>query len=444
MNDITRVQTLVNKYEEACLLGSLILDSGKIPEVLEIVPNEEWLLAPRHKLFWRVIMRLYDKNAGKGVDGVLVRSEIEPELGEEGVAYLREMLDTVPTAASAKYYAEKVREKCIRRNLLNAGQHIASLALSVDEIGTIMDKSQQALGRVCDSAGVQATTVSSATAVQQAFAEIETKIEPCVQSDYVDLSSLVPGFTPGQMVILAGRPAHGKSSLALSLLMRNFTRNDEFRALFISLEMSATDLMKRALASVTSISYTTLAREQLTGEEFAKIAKASNQVGAWDFLMADYIEPTPQAVRLLARKCHKVKPLNVLVVDYIQRMRWPGSNPSRNEEMTKISNSLKNLAMELQIPILAVSQLNRACDTRENHRPRISDLRDSGTLEQEGDVIMLLYRADCYEPDTSQHTGTAEVHVAKQRNGPVGKCELTFRQEIMTFENHIEEMFNDL
>lgn len=438
-DDLTAAMGLDSGPQEAAVLGSMILDPGCIPEVLEVLPDEMWLLHKRHRLMWRLILRLHEANRGEGVDGLLVRTEVEtdPAFGEDRVEYLRQLLESVPTAANACYYARQVRALAIRRNLLTAARQVASMADEPGEVADLVDRAQGVMERACTIAAIDKPVTTCMAALQSAFRQIEQADKPLVQMPFRDVADKLPGFTAGQMVVVAARPGHGKTALAMSLLARNFAVVEGFRALFISFEMVCAELMMRALSIVARVPFVDMARRQLDRDGFNRIIAQMQpgEMGGWDLLLADRLPPYPSHVRNLARKLHRDRPLNCIVVDYVQRMMWSADRPNRNDEMTRISNSLKNLALELAVPVIVISQLNRACDARPDHRPHLSDLRDSGSIEQDADVVLLLCRQDCYEPDSTKHKGDAEVEIAKQRNGPVGSATLAFLRPYMEFAN---------
>ncbi len=431
-------------HDEAAVLASMVMQPKVIPEVVEILPSETYLTELRHRLLWRMILRLDRDNAGQGIDGLLLRDEIETckEFGDNGLDYLREILNAVPTTANAVWYARKVREKAFRRGLIVAGQRLVELAAEPGDMPTLLDEAETALAQAGALAAVAEPVVDAMTALKRAYERIETKPSPKVIVPYESLAEVMPGFTPGQMVVIAARPMQGKTALALSLLARNFAKDPDFGAMFVSLEMDEIDLGMRLMSQASRIPYTTLARSGavLSPDEWRRLNDANSVIAGWNFLSASHIPPQPAAIRHAVRRVHRRRPLNVVVVDYLQRLYLPAAKSNRNDEITAISNAMKNLAMELDIPVIVLSQLSRAPDARDDHRPRLSDCRDSGTIEQDADAIWLLYRADCYEPDPGRHTHDAEVHIGKQRNGPTGTAHLRFCPDVMSFENPCSEM----
>jgi replicative DNA helicase len=419
----------------------MVLDPATIPEVLEVLPNDGYFADQQHRIIWRLILSLNERNAGKGVDGLLLRNDIElcPQLGADGVKYLEQMLNTVPTASNAVYYARVVRENAVRRNLIDAGSQIAALAQDEGNATTLADRAQTILGKACEAASYQEQTMDCFSALQAAFKDLEARTQPKLLAVYRDLAQLLPGFMPGQMIVIAGRPAQGKTALALGLVLGNFGAfgGEAKRILFVSLEMTPQDIMQRALSFVSGVPFTRMSGKILTQEDWVRINEAMTVLQRFDFLLVDRPAPFASVVRNTARRLHRRKPLDAVIVDYVQRMRTPDKRATRDWEMTVISNDLKNLALELNIPVIVVSQLNRDCERREDHRPRLSDLRDSGSIEQDADVVLCVYREDAYHRGEAGYepTNTAEIIIAKQRNGPEGVAHLIFLPDTMAFQN---------
>jgi len=435
-----RLSQLDEQAAEAAVLASMILDPTVIPDVQQVIPNPTLFADSRNRRLWLSILKLYESNNRQGIDGVVLRGELAmmPEFGAgQGVTYLEEILNTVPSAANAVYYARIVRDRAVRRNLIDAGQQVINIASEEGDITEVSDRAQMTVSRACEAIAYQEGTTDCMAALQAAYDDLERKTQPKIPVTYCDLAMYVPGFKAGQMVVIAGRPGQGKTALAISLLVRLFLHpgGEQKRVLFISFEMLAQELMQRVLSAVSGVPFQAMASQTIDAEQWKHLNESLPVIQPWDLAFADRLTPTPGTVRNLARRLHNQQPLDAIVVDYIQRMHCPDKHATRDWEMTVISNGLKNLALELQVPVIVLSQLNRECDRREDHRPRLADLRDSGTLEQDADIVLMVYRADCYEHNPEKHTHEAEIVIAKQRNGQTGIATLVFREAFMSFEN---------
>lgn len=426
---------------EAAMIAAMIQDYHQVPLILELVPNQSMLWHDENRELWQIVMRVYKRGAS-GLDGITVRNELErtgalAHVG--GVEYLRRVVESLVSSSTGEYYAEIVRDRAIRRRLLEAAGKAAQAAHEAETAEAATDEATEAMREVCEAAAPKANIVTVMDALTAAYREMENETEPTIVPTYHELTDVVPGFYPGEMIVIAGRPGHGKTAFALSLLLRNYLRGKNVRALFVSLEMRAPELSQRCLSTMTKIPFRQMRSGALGHNEWTAIHAATSDLSEWDLLFADHIKSTPTAIRNYARALHRKTPLDAVIVDYIQRMHCERQRASRDWEITEISNGLKNLALELNCPVIAISQLNRAVESREDKRPKISDLRGSGSIEQDADTILIVYRQDAATTDPTEHNNQAEIHVAKQRHGPTRSVTLTWVPSGMTFENYAVE-----
>lgn len=432
-----------SRSAEAALLGSMILDPRSIPDFGDV--TDEMFFHDEHRILARIIRQIYERHHGGGqaVDGVLVRNELEASKQLDkvgGLDYLQKILDTVPTSASAAYYARIVRAKALRRMAIVTGREMieAALAAVVDDEDAILEAVMAPVSQVHQAFTPKAASADMLTLLQQAFGQLENAGACRIQSPWWALAKHVAGFKPGQMIVIAGRPAMGKSAFALSLALANCKQ--EARILFVSFEMSALEITNRMMSAVAEVPHWRFENPErdLAARDWKAITESLGAISQYDLQIYDQLKPTPIVVKNACRAAHHKQPLDAIFVDYIQRMHTAEKRATRDWEMSVISNELKNLARELSVPVFVLSQLNRQVENREDKHPRPSDLRDSGTLEQDADVILGLYREDEYKRDKPGYTTTnlAEILVLKQRNGAAHvAANLHFYPGTMTFHN---------
>jgi len=436
------IETLPESHSaEAAMIAAMMVDSRLIPQILQVVPGKSMLTDDALAIIWDSVIKLYNI-PGAVVDGLSVRNDLEQRGQVEaigGLEYLQAVLDSLPSASSGEYYAKIVRDRAVRRALIAAAGEAARIAREADTAEEAADRIGEVILKASASARSSEHHYTAQEALVMAFGEIERKQKPRVSMPWVKISPLLPGVYAGEMLTIAGRPGHGKTSMALSMLLRNHEHGTGVHSLFISFEMRASDLMLRLVCSMTDIPFNRLRAEDITREEYARVIDAGNTLSQLNLDISDKIPPTPSSVRNMARIIHDHDQLDVVIVDYVQRMRVSHVMATRDREITIISNAMKDLALELDCGVVVLSQLNRACDQREDKRPRLSDLRDSGTLEQDSDEVMMLYRGDCYEMDPSKHNNEATAIIAKNRHGGTGQALLTWKPVGMSFENHMSE-----
>ncbi len=441
-----------NLQAEVCLLGSLLQDNEVIGEVIQSLKPEDFYRTA-HRVIYQAIVDIYDRI--QSVDLVILREEIaRKHLLEEagGEEYIAELISTVPSGANAERYANIVREKSIRRNLIQAAAQIVKEAhenpAGPDEILDISEK------RIFDIAqwGTTAEAISLGAILHEVMKQVDSYkhrkgLLTGVRTGFHDLDSITGGLQNGELIVLASRPSVGKTTLALNIIEYVGVKEKLPVALF-SLEMSSTQIAQNMLCSHAGIDAHKL-RRGLAGEsEMTKIGLAAGPLNEAKIYIDDTSSLNCFQLRARARRLRAVADIRLLVVDYLQLMSAPRAE-NRQQEISGISRGLKALAKELQIPVIGISQLNRAPEVREEHRPRMSDLRESGSIEQDADVVLLLHREDYYEAKSSEadvvsaaRSSTregkghlAQVIVVKQRNGPTGIITLHFDPSILRFRD---------
>ncbi len=447
--EISSLKTPPHSVEaEQAVLGGLLLDNSVWVRVADIISEEEFY-QKRHKFIFRHISALVDAN--KAADAITVSeslSSTEELEGVGGLAYLGLLVQNTPSSENTKRYAEIVREKAVLRSLAAVANQI------VDSSFSPMGKPAS---QVVDEAESKIFAISEhGSKIQQGFSKLEPVITEVVEkvealynqenpsditgipTGFTDLDRMTAGFQEGDLIIIAGRPSMGKTALALNIA-EHVAVNSGLPVGIFSMEMSASQLVMRTLGSMGKFDQHKLRTGRLSVEEWGRftdpVVKLTNapiqidEAGALNAL----------ELRARARRLHReYKKLGLIIIDYLQLMSSPSSGENRATEISEISRSLKSLAKELQVPVVALSQLNRSVEQRPNKRPVMSDLRESGAIEQDADVILFIYRDEVYNPD-SPDKGTAELIVAKQRNGPTGQILLTFQGEFTRFTNHLSD-----
>ncbi len=426
---------------EASVLGSMIVDPRCIGDVIELVGRNAFYHT-EHQMIFDAVISLYEKNRGEGIDGFLVRDELVKRgqidsIG--GLEFLQKVIETVPSSANARYYADIVRQNELLRELIVAANEI--LTDAYDESGDANEKVDDAERKIFKIAEKRVT--GSTTLVRDLLSEVYAAIERRNGNDLTGLPTgfemldeLTCGLQKGELIIIAGRPSMGKTAIALNMAEHISVRAKVPMAIY-SLEMSAPQLAERLLCSRARVDAQQVRRGILTAENYASLVDACGAFSSADLFIDDTSSLTPLELRSKARRLKSKHDIRCIMVDYLQLMQLHTSKvESRQQEITTISRNLKSLARELSIPVIVLSQLNRSPEGREDHRPRLSDLRESGSIEQDADVVMLLHREDYYHrgEEGYEPNNTAEVIVAKQRNGPTNTVKVTFLEKYTRFE----------
>jgi len=444
---------------EAAVLGSMILDPNCISEVLEHLRADAFYRV-EHQIIFEALITLYEKNKGEGLDAVLLRDELEKrkQLAEVGgVEYLAKIMDSVPSSANVMYYAGIVKDKQLLREIISAaGEILDEVYDESGEPSEKLDEAERKIFAVTDKK-VRGSASELKDLVNLAYELIEKRkgenYVTGLEMGYYELDSLTCGLQDGEMIILAGRPSMGKTSLALNIA-EHLGVVEKVPVVIFSLETGKQQLAERFLCSITEIDSQKVRKGLLNTDDYEKLKTACGELYEAPIYIDDTSLMTPLELRAKARRLKNQHDIRCIIVDYLQLMHAGTSRvESRQQEVTIISRYLKALAGELNIPVMVLSQLNRAPEGREDHRPRMSDLRESGSIEQDADVVMLLHREDYYRrserlelsdkqnstiyssEDSSGVENTAELIIAKQRNGPTGSVKLVFRKKIMRFEN---------
>jgi len=425
-----------SREAEESVIGAVLLSVDAANEVMDQVHPEDFYV-PAHQAIYESMRELFDTN--QAIDAVTV-SEVLRRKGElekvGGVQYLTRLVDIVPSTSNINYYASIVEEHAKRRELIRAGASVTDFAFNIDEeIASVLDRAEQAVLGVAERRSSQ-----TLLEVGPMFNEVLEQIELLEQqgsdmtglaTGFVDLDKKLAGLQKSNLVVIAGRPAMGKSSLALNIAT-NAASTGEPVAVF-SLEMSKEEIVQRILSSVGKVDSMKLRSGQL-GPLWQRIVDAAGRMYKAPIYIDDSPVVTVTDIRAKCRRLKRKKGLSLVVVDYIQLMEANGME-NRQQEIAQISRNLKNLARELEVPIIAMSQLNRSLESREDKRPRLSDLRESGSIEQDADVVMFIYRHEYYHPEDQEKKGIAEVIVAKHRAGSTGPVEMTFQPEFTRFAN---------
>ncbi len=424
---------------ERSVLGAMLLDRSALLETIEFLKSEDFY-RPAHATIFEAVLRLFERS--EPVDEVTVTAELraagklDAVGGAPAVAALTE---SVPTAANARHYANIVRNRALTRRLIQAATTIAGAGYeSGAEIDLLLDEAEAKIFEITRDREHR-TFVPLKDAVKDAFKRIEKLYErkeavTGVSTGFVDLDRLTSGFQGGDLIIVAGRPSMGKTAFALNVALNAAIRHKIPVAVF-SLEMSTIQLVMRMLCSEARIDSHRLRGGFLKDSDWPKLARAAGALAEAPLYIDDSGALSVLEMRAKARRLQAEKGLAMVVVDYLQLMRGRSSAEGREREISEISRGLKALAKELTIPVIALSQLNRSLEQRTDKRPMLSDLRESGAIEQDADVIGFVYRDEYYNPDT-EAKGIAEIIVGKQRNGPTDTVRLKFFNEYTRFENY--------
>jgi len=425
---------------EAAVLGSMILDPVCIAEVLQELPRQAFY-RPEHQMIFDAVIALYEKNPSEAIDGVLLRDELQKRKQLDavgGVDYLRKVMESVPSAANVTYYADIVKEKMLLREMIAAASEILNEAY--DESGEASEKLDEAERRIfaVTDQKISGTATRLKDLVTQAYELIEKRggtLVTGLSTGYQALDNLTCGLQSGEMIVIAGRPSMGKTSLALNIAEHVGVVERMPLAIF-SLETSRQQLAERFMCSASEIDAQAVRKGMLSTEDHQKLVDICGQLSEAPIYIDDSSSLTPLDLRAKARRLKSLYDIRAVFIDYLQLMYGGGKVESRQQEIATISRYIKGLARELSVPVVVLSQLNRAPEGREGHRPRMSDLRESGSIEQDADVVMLLHREDYYHQgeEDYQPNNTAELIIAKQRNGPTGLVPLRFWERFTRFK----------
>ena len=424
---------------EAALLGSMILDWRVCGEVIEILKDEADFYKPAHSAIYKAVLELYNDQQSLDVVQLTQKLKDQSLLDQTGgVEYLVELAESVPSATSAAHYARIVRDKSVLRRLIDvSGKIIYDAYHTSDSAEDQLNIAEQEVFKIAEGKSSESAT-ELRVLLDEAMKLIEAnegKGITGIETGFVDLDEMTNGMQNGEMIIVAARPSMGKTAFALNVAEHIACVNRQPVAVF-SLEMSKQQLTQRLMCSASGVDSHRLRRNMVNEHEMLELQMAVGRLVEAPMFIDDTPGLTLMQLRAKARRLASQHHIKAVFVDYLQLMSQPGAE-SRQQEVSNISRGIKALARELRVPVVCLSQLNRASESREGHRPRMSDLRESGSIEQDADVILMLHREDYYHKGEEDYedTNVAEVIIAKQRNGPTGPVKLQFHGGTTRFHN---------
>jgi replicative DNA helicase len=430
---------------EQSVLGGLMLENNAMDRVADVI-NERDFYRADHRAIWRQIAVLINDN--KPADVITVAESLDSHNLLEnigGLTYLASLAQNTPSAANIRRYAEIVRERAVLRHLAEVGSEISESAYNPEgrSASDILDAAEAKVFEIKE-AGAKST--QGFQPLQPLLVQVVNRIDELYSRDnpsdvtglatgFVDLDSKTSGLQPGDLIIVAGRPSMGKTAFSLNIA-ENIALDSSMPVAVFSMEMGAAQLVMRMLGSIGRLDQHKLRTGRIAEDDWHKLTSALGRLNEAPVFIDETPGLTAMEVRARARRLARQNDnkLGLIVIDYLQLMSGNGNGENRATEISEISRSLKGLAKELHVPIIALSQLNRSLEQRPNKRPVMSDLRESGAIEQDADVILFIYRDEVYNPD-SPDKGTAEIIIGKQRNGPIGTVRLTFLGEYTKFES---------
>ncbi|MEZ5567046.1 MAG: replicative DNA helicase [Halioglobus sp.] len=440
--ELTRIKMQPHSVEaEQSVLGGLLLSADGWDAVAEAVTAADFY-RPGHRLVFRQIQQLAE--ALQPIDVITVADKLEASGELEsagGLSYLAELAQNTPSASNIRAYAQVVRERASLRRLIEAAQDIAETGFNPEGRSSeeLIDAAERRIMQISEQGPKSGGPLGVNPLLKSAVQRIETLFESGgsitgLSTGFIELDKKTSGLQGSDLVIVAGRPSMGKTSFAMNLVEHAILNQDK-PILVFSMEMPAEQLIIRMLSSVGRIDQTRIRNGKLEDEDWPRLGAAVNKLKDVPLYIDDTPALTPTEVRSRARRVFRENDgLGMIMVDYLQLMRVAGASEGRTAEISEISRSLKAIAKEFKVPMVALSQLNRSLEQRPNKRPVNSDLRESGAIEQDADVIMFIYRDEVYNED-SPDKGTAEIIIGKQRNGPIGTCRLAFMGQHTRFEN---------
>ena len=435
-------RTLPHNLEaEKSVLGAVLLNNEAFNHAAELIDSGDFFRTAHARIFNKMVAL---SERGDAIDLVTLKEELQ-KAGElediGGPAYITALVDGVPRSANVEYYARIVKEKSTLRSLIHSANKILVEAYEAEqEPDVLLDEAERQIFSIAEGR-VRQGFVPLKDLVQSSFEKIEKLQQQKgaitgVPSGFVDLDEMTTGFQPGDLVIVAARPSMGKTSLVLNMA-QHVTTHTGMTVGFFSLEMSKEQLFMRMLTSEARIDAHRFRTGFLNEKDYGSLSHAMGVLAAAPLYIDDTASIGVLEMRAKSRRLKAEHGLDMLIVDYLQLMQGRGRFESRQAEVSAISRSLKGLAKELGVPIIALSQLSRAPEGRGDHKPQLSDLRESGAIEQDADLVMFIYRAEVYDKENTkpEDQGVAEIIIGKQRNGPIGSVRLTFLNQFTRFEN---------
>ena len=432
-----------NRDAERSLLSSMLRDNNIVPDIVHLVKADHFYVFGHQKIY-EAITKLNDDDS-KPADIVtvaewLMQEKLIDDVG--GPGYLAELWDAAPSAAHYRQYAEIIRQKAIVRNLIHACTEMQRDAYDqTTPASELLDSAERRILEIAEM-GITGDTITLQDALQEAYHRLDYRKQrgenefSGVPTGYLDLDNLTAGFQNNELIVLAARPSVGKTAFALNIA-RHVVVEEGMACLFVSLEQARVELAERLLCCQARVDSHKLRRGHLSAEDETKILEAGSTLSEAKLFIDDTPGQSMLRIAANARRLKKRHDLRLVIIDYLQLIDPDDRRESRQEQVAGISRRLKFLARELKLPVVALAQVNRSSEDRQDHRPRLSDLRESGAIEQDADTVMMLHRPDYHEP--GQQEGLVEVIVAKQRNGPTGDVSLMYVKQFMRFENFAVE-----
>lgn len=427
-----------NLEAEMSVLGCMLLEDDAIGRAVEILSPQSFYRDRDQKIF-AAILDLYERR--EAVDLITLTAKLK-KLGQldevGGAAYLTSLINSVPTSAHLEYYAKIVKEKSLLRHLINAATQIITESYeSAEDTDVLLDRAEQMIFEIAQRR-IEQTFIPLKQVLKDSFEVIEDLYNrkehiTGVPSGFKDLDDLTTGFQAGDLVVIASRPAMGKTSLCINIV-QHVAVEKKMPIAFFSLEMSKEQLVQRMLWSESRVNGRKLLGGFLGESAWPKLTIAAGRLSEASIFIDDSAAISVLELRAKARRLKTRQDIKLIIVDYLQLMQGRGKTENRQQEISEISRSLKSLAKELSLPVIGISQLSRAVEGRQNRRPLLSDLRESGAIEQDADLVAFIYREEYYNP-TEDNKGIAEIIIGKQRNGPTGTAKLAFIEDYARFEN---------
>ncbi len=430
-----------NVEAEQAVLGTILLQDKSLLKVIEIIGPDDFY-RDAHKIIFRAMLTLFEKHEPHDlitVTGLLSDQNKLEQVG--GAAYLASLTDIIPFSGTLVHHARIIRKKAILRRLIQTTSEVAARCYDAqDDIDTLVDEAEKTIFEIAQAKKGTGFEPMSAI-VPRAFDRITKLFDrqehiTGVATGYEELDRMTAGLQPADLIILAGRPSMGKTALAMNMV-QHAALIEKIPVAVFSLEMSMEQLALRMLCSIGRIDSQRIRTGRLHDSDWPKLTRATGMLSDAPIFIDDTAGTTVLEMRAKARRLKSEHDLGMIVVDYLQLMQGKAGTENRAQEISDISRSLKAMAKELDVPVVALSQLNRSLESRTDKRPQLSDLRESGAIEQDADVIMFIYRDEVYnKAEDNPNRGLAEIIVGKQRNGPTGMVKLTFLAEFTTFENY--------
>lgn len=429
---------------EKSVLGSLMLENEAWDEIADIVTENDFY-KPSHRIIFSVIRELHKKALPTDlitVSNQLLANQQLDQIG--GPSYLAEIVEFSPTTVNIKSHAKIIKEKALLRQVINIGQTFAEKAYSADftDVETFLNEFEASAFKIAEIKSGQ-DLVDASQLVKLSLEKLELLYAnrgdvTGIPSGFFELDKMTAGFQPKEMAIIAARPSMGKTAFSLNIATHAALREKKSVAYF-SVEMAKEQVMMRMLASEARVSLSQLRTATMDEQAWPRLINAAAKLSESRLFIDDTSGISPYEVHAKCRRLKSKHGLDMIVIDYLQLMSLKQRVESREREVSEISKTLKSIAKDLEVPVLALAQLNRGVEGRSDRRPMLSDLRESGSIEQDADIIMMLYRDDYYERDNPEHRGNAEVIIGKQRNGPTGTVKLKWQPEFGLFKDNIEE-----